>query len=78
MEIIKIPINELKPYPKNNKQHPPEQVKRIADSIKAYGFNVPILIDKDNNIIAGHGRLEASKELEFLEVPLTEKNRQVI
>lgn len=69
MKIETIPIKELKPYAKNNKKHPAEQVKKIADSIKEFGFNVPIIINKDNYIIAGHGRLEASKQLDLQEVP---------
>jgi DNA modification methylase len=69
MNIIDVDIKLIKPYAKNNKKHPPEQIKKIADSIKTYGFNVPILIDKDYNIIAGHGRLEALKKLDFDKAP---------
>lgn len=69
MLIENINIKDLKPYEKNNKKHPPEQIEKIANSIKEFGFNVPILVDKNNLIIAGHGRLEASKKLNLLEVP---------
>lgn len=45
-------IKELKPYKKNAKKHPREQVERIAESIKQFGFTQPVLIDKDNVVIA--------------------------
>ena len=68
MEIINKKISELKPY-KNNPRNNKEAVKYVANSIKEFGFKVPIIIDKNNEIIAGHTRLEASKELELKEVP---------
>ena len=68
MEIINKKINELKPY-KNNPRNNKEAVKYVANSIKEFGFKVPIIIDKFNEIIAGHARLEASKELGLKEVP---------
>jgi len=49
-------IEELKPDPANPRRHSKKQIRRIAESIKAFGFNVPILIDRHGNIIAGHGR----------------------
>jgi len=49
-------IEELKPDPANPRCHTRKQVRQIAESIKAFGFNVPILIDRYGNIIAGHGR----------------------
>ncbi|MDB2415033.1 site-specific DNA-methyltransferase [Rickettsiales bacterium] len=62
-------IVDLKPYKKNSKIHDKKQVKQIAASIKEFGFNVPILIDGENNIIAGHGRVLACKELGIEEIP---------
>jgi 16S rRNA G966 N2-methylase RsmD len=62
-------IDELKPDPANPRRHSKKQIRQIADSIKAFGFNVPILIDRDNNVIAGHGRLAACRELGWTEVP---------
>ncbi|HVW74264.1 MAG TPA: DNA methyltransferase [Rhizomicrobium sp.] len=56
--------------PKNPRLHPREQVRAIARSIKAFGFNAPILVDHKNRIIAGHGRLEAAKFLDLAEVPV--------
>ena len=63
-------INEIKPYTKNAKQHPKKQIEQIANSIKEFGFNQPIVIDKNNEVIVGHGRLEAAKLLGIVEVPI--------
>jgi len=62
-------ISDLIPYANNARTHSDEQVTQIASSIKEFGFNNPILIDKDNGVIAGHGRLEAAKKLGYKEVP---------
>src|ERR1700719_467678 len=62
-------IEELKPDPANPRRHTRKQVRQIAESIKAFGFNVPILIDRYGNIIAGHGRWLAGRELGITEVP---------
>jgi DNA modification methylase len=62
-------ILQLKPDPANARQHSKKQIRQIADSIKAFGFNVPILIDADGGVIAGHGRLAAVKQLGWTEVP---------
>ena len=63
-------ITEIKPYQKNAKKHPTDQVKLIARSIKEFGFNQPIVIDKNNEIIVGHGRYEAAKLLALDDVPV--------
>src|SRR5438874_2458732 len=62
-------IDELKPDPTNPRSHSKKQIQQIANSIRAFGFNVPILIDRDGNIIAGHGRWLACRELGWSEVP---------
>jgi len=62
-------IDELKRDPANPRRHTKKQTGKIAGSIKAFGFNVPILIDRDGNVITGHGRLLAAKELGWTEVP---------
>jgi len=54
---------EIKPYLKNAKKHPKKQVEQIANSIKRFGMNQPIVVDKDGVIIVGHGRYEAIKHL---------------
>lgn len=69
MEIIKLNINELKPYEKNAKIHTPEQIEQIKSSIEKFGMNDPIGIwGKDNIIVEGHGRIEALKQLNIEEV----------
>jgi len=69
MNIIQTPIDDLKPYAHNPKTHPAEQVEKIARSITEFGFLVPVLIDADNSIIAGHGRLLAARKLGLIEIP---------
>lgn len=69
LRVEQYPVATLKPYEKNSKIHDKKQVKQIAASIKEFGFNVPILIDGKNNIIAGHGRVLACKELGIDTVP---------
>ena len=62
-------ITELKPYKKNAKKHPKEQVERIANSIKEFGFTQPVLIDKNNCVVAGHGRVLGAKKAGLKQVP---------
>jgi len=69
-KIIWIGISLVKPYPKNVKKHPVKQIRRIANSIKEFGFNQPIVVDKNNVIIVGHGRLKAAKVLRMEKVPV--------
>lgn len=68
MEIIYKNIDELIPY-KNNPRLNDEAVEYVKNSIKEFGFKVPIVIDKDNVIIAGHTRIKASKELGIKDIP---------
>lgn len=68
MEIINKKITELKPY-ENNPRLNDDAVPYVANSIKEFGFKVPIVIDKNNVIITGHTRLKAAKELGMKEVP---------
>ena len=72
MEIIYKKVDELIPYINNARTHDKEQVNQICASINEYGFTNPILIDEKGMIIAGHGRLMASKQLEMEEVPCIE------
>jgi ParB-like chromosome segregation protein Spo0J len=64
------PINRLKPYERNARTHSPEQVAQIAASIQEFGFTNPILVDGDDGILAGHGRLAAAKDMGLAEVPV--------
>lgn len=68
MEIINKKIEELKPY-ENNPRFNDDAVKYVANSIKKFGFKVPIIVDKNNVIVAGHTRYKASLELGLKEVP---------
>jgi hypothetical protein len=69
MIITAKPIDSLIPYANNARKHDENQIKQIASSIKEFGFNNPVLIDKDNGIIAGHGRVLAAQRLGWTEVP---------
>ena len=62
-------IAELRPDPGNPRIHTPKQVRQIARSIEAFGFNVPVLIDGQDRVVAGHGRLLACQQLGWTEVP---------
>lgn len=68
-EIIHVSTETLVPYVLNARRHSDHQITQIASSIREFGFTNPILIDEKNNVIAGHGRLEAAKRLELKEVP---------
>ena len=69
-DIVLQPIESIIPYGNNAKEHPPEQVDKIASSIKNYGWDQPIVVDGDNEIIKGHGRLQAAKKLGLEQVPV--------
>lgn len=62
-------LNDLIPYANNPKIHPPEQIDQIANSINEWGFTIPLLIDGQNNVLAGHGRLLAAKSIGMDKVP---------
>ena len=62
-------ISSLKPYPRNARTHSPKQIQQIAASIREFGFTVPVLIDADGMILAGHARIEAAKLLDLKQVP---------
>lgn len=68
MNITEIKIKDLKPY-ENNPRNNDAAVDAVANSIKEFGFKVPIVIDKDNVIVAGHTRLKAAEKLGLDEVP---------
>jgi ParB-like chromosome segregation protein Spo0J len=64
-----LPLDALIPDKRNARVHVPRQVARIADSIAAFGFNVPVLIDEKGGVLAGHGRVLAARRLGLKEVP---------
>lgn len=67
------PIEEIKPYGNNPKEHPPEQIDKLVKSIKEYGFDQPVVVDEDGVIIKGHGRLKASKKIGLEEIPIIKR-----
>jgi DNA modification methylase len=69
LKLIHRRIDEIKPDAANPRRHSKKQIRQIAASIEAFGFIVPILIDRDGNIVAGHGRWLAGRDLGFTEVP---------
>ena len=83
LKIEYLPKEDLKPYANNVKRHPAEQVEQIKRSIREFGFNDPIAIWGDNEVVEGHGRLLAIMEMDEVEaVPvirldgLTDKQRK--
>ena len=72
MQIVQRKIEDLIPYVKNSRTHSEDQIAQIAASIKEFGWTNPVLIDGDNGIIAGHGRVMAARKLKFKEVPTIE------
>ena len=68
-EIVSYQVDDLIPYENNPKNHPANQIDQIVDSINEWGWTMPLLIDEQNNVIAGHGRLLAAKKLGINEVP---------
>lgn len=69
LSIETLSLYSLKSWPGNARTHSKKQIKQIADSITQFGFTNPLLIDRDNAILAGHGRVAAAKLLELTEVP---------
>ena len=70
MEVRQRSISSIEPYPQNAKRHPDDQVKKVVDSIREFGFNQAIVVDKDNVIIVGHGRYLAAHLLGMAMVPV--------
>jgi ParB-like nuclease domain len=69
LSVVYRKVDDLKPNPRNAKIHSKHQIRQIAASIKAFGFTNPVLIDRNNNIVAGHGRVAAAKLLGLSMVP---------
>jgi DNA modification methylase len=68
-EIVHIAVALLRPWTRNARTHSRKQLRQIADSIERFGFTNPVLIDSDNRILAGHGRVEAAKLIGMTDVP---------
>lgn len=74
LEISYLPTASLKPHPRNPRVHADKQVNQIARSIRTFGFNVPILVDGGERVVAGHGRLLAAQKLGWSTVPVIRLN----
>lgn len=68
-QIEYLPPTQLRPWAKNARTHSKKQIRQIADSIREFGFTNPILVDRDDTILAGHGRVEAAKSIGMDQVP---------
>ena len=68
-EMQLIPLGKLVPYVNNARTHSPEQLAKLRSSLREFGFINPVIIDRDFNVIAGHGRIAAAKEEGITEVP---------
>lgn len=69
LKITYRPVDDLIPYARNARVHSERQINQIAASIREFGFTVPVLLDGENGIIAGHGRVEAARKLAMDSVP---------
>lgn len=69
VSLIGIAVRDLIPFTRNARTHSPKQVGQIAESIRSFGFTNPVLVDEANVLIAGHGRLEAARQLGLETVP---------
>jgi len=69
LKIQMTAISDLKPWATNARTHSKKQVRQIAESIQTFGFTNPILIDDEQTILAGHGRITAAKSLGMTSVP---------
>ena len=81
---VVLPISQILPYPQNARTHNPQQIQAIAASIREFGFTNPLLVDENNILIAGHGRLAAAQQLSMTCLPavviagLSETQRQAL
>ncbi len=72
LQVVYKEVDDLIPYARNSKIHDETNVNLIAGSIKSFGFNNPVLLDGENGIIAGHGRVLAAKKLGMKTIPTIE------
>jgi len=69
-KTVPMKIDELLPYQRNQKDHPEEQVRNLANSLRRFGWRQPVVIDERNVIVIGHGRVLGAKMLGLMEVPV--------
>jgi len=72
LAVVYRPIDQLKLNPRNPRTHGRKQIRQIAESMRTFGFIVPVVVDSELNVIAGHGRVMAGRLLGWAEVPTTQ------
>ena len=70
IEYEELGISDIKPYEHNARKHSSSQIEMICESLKEFGFVNPVIVDENNNILAGHGRYEAAKKLGLDRIPV--------
>lgn len=70
LESLLSPISEIKPFPKNYKEHPQSQVSKLCKSLRAFGWTKPVCVNINGEIVAGHGMVEAAKEEGYTHIPV--------
>lgn len=73
-KIIKIPVDQVKEHERNPRIHPESAIEKLTKSIARFGWTAPVLISKDNILLAGHARLKAAKESGINEIPAIKLN----
>jgi ParB-like chromosome segregation protein Spo0J len=69
LKVEQLPLGDLRLNPRNPRHHGDRQIRQIARSIEAFGFNVPVLVDQHGNVVAGHGRCRDAEKLGLKVVP---------
>lgn len=69
MELTALKVADLKPFERNPRVHPDSAIEKLVTSIRAYGWTNPILVNKDNTVLAGHARIKAAEKMGVGEVP---------
>lgn len=69
LKVTYVSLDQLRPHPRNARLHSDQQIDKIAASIRSFGFNAPVLVDANNQILAGHGRVEAARKLGLVQIP---------
>ncbi len=69
LKVTYVSPDQLRPHPRNARLHSDRQIDKIAASIRSFGFNPPVLVDANNQILAGYERVEAARKLGLLQIP---------
>ena len=77
LEVTEVPIGQIRPSKNNPRKHPKKQLRQLKRSLKKFGWMLPVLIDRDGNIIAGHGIYQAALELGYASRYCQLKDRSV-